>query len=415
MNPQGSAVTAVRGILRSTPLSSVTAYCLNEHTRDVLEYVAADRRLSNVSFDFRPGGVEAAAVRGNQVKSSLLIVEFDYDVDKMLALINDIAANCSQETRAIVIGAANDAQLFRELIGCGVSDYLVAPVDQETLTNAIGNLLKASVAKHGRSVAFVGSKGGVGTSTITQNAAWFIAENLDKPTAILDTHYGYGSASLLFNTGTTVTLADLPTKANQIDELVVRKLMVPQSERLSLICAPTQFEDWRDPDPETIAAVIATAQSQVDCLLIDVPAYWNDTLRKVLRLADDVVIVTCPDLIGLRNTRMLADALRKLRAEMKDPLLIVNSVGDQKGGKISQDEFEKIAGIAPTVTVRFDSINFGHALLAGQPALKVKPQPQFLQSIKHICQKLDLCSEPGMIERLKLPKLWRRKNKEVAI
>ncbi len=51
----------------------------------------------------------------------------------------------------------------------------------------------------GRVIAFVGAKGGVGSSTIAHNVGWSIARDLEIETVIVDMDLAYGTAGLDFN------------------------------------------------------------------------------------------------------------------------------------------------------------------------------------------------------------------------
>lgn len=398
---------------RSAPVSSVTIYYHHQTTMQILETISSDRRLSNVSFDFRSGGAEAAALQGRTVQSNVLLVEFQHDVGQMLSLIRDIAANCGEQTRAIVLGSVNDAVLYRDLISQGVSDYLVKPVSAETLIGAIGNLLMASVEKHGRSIAFIGAKGGVGTSTIVQNVGWFLANNNGSPTAILDANFGYGSIALLFNSNPVVTLADLSEQDGDVDDLVVQKLRVPVTDRLSLLSAPFHFQNWSHIREDYLTSVMAIAQGQNDFVLVDLPAHWDAITCQILRAVDDVVIVGCPNLLGLRNSKALTEAVRDIRNETKSPLLFLNASIEKIRTGIEKREFEKISGLTVAAYATYDPVNFEQSMMNGQAVLAFNSDTAFRKSVIDICEKLGLI-EPKNEKNItkfvkKLPLFLRRK------
>lgn len=400
---QKSSTTGVQAYLfKSTPPATATIYFLDGDGKASITEAVADRRLSNIRFDLHTGGGEAAAARGRPIKSDLLIVEFDQGPDRLLELVRHVAANCSANTKAIVIGPVNDARLFRELISLGVSDYLVAPLCGSTLTEAIGRIASSFSLKTGRSVAFVGAKGGAGTSTLVQNIGCCINDETDKTTAILDTHLGFGACRLLLNANPTATIANMPTKVGQLDDGIVRKLMTPFSDRLSLLAAPEQFDTWPHITDEALANLVAITQTLVDCVLIDLPSYWNNTTRRLLRNADDVVIVASPNLIGLRNTRFLVEAIRTLRGNEQAPHLILNATSDLRGSVISADEFKKLGGVAPASVVQFDPDGCEGALIAGQPLIRFKPKKQFSLSIKQLCRAMDLIPSAGRKMGIKL-------------
>ena len=103
-------------------------------------------------------------------------------------------------TKVMVIGHSNDIELFRGLLARGLSEYLVAPVEPMSLVAAISRLYQtAGAAKLGRSFAFVGARGGAGSSTVAQNVAASLARIYGSNVILADLDLPFGSASLGFN------------------------------------------------------------------------------------------------------------------------------------------------------------------------------------------------------------------------
>ena len=109
----------------------------------------------------------------------------------------------------ILIGYANDVFVYRELLARGVSEYIVAPFDPISIIAAISRLyLDAGANKLGRSFAFIGAKGGVGSSTIAHNVASTIARAYGRDVILADLDLPFGSASLGFNLDPTTTASN---------------------------------------------------------------------------------------------------------------------------------------------------------------------------------------------------------------
>ena len=129
----------------------------------------------------------------------------------VIEIVAAAAASCSASStswpsaatpapRSIVIGHANDVLLYRELLKRGVSEYLVAPVTPLQLMESISNLYNDPDADPvGHVFAFIGAKGGVGSSTICHNVAWTLSEMLQASVVIADLDLAFGTAGLDFN------------------------------------------------------------------------------------------------------------------------------------------------------------------------------------------------------------------------
>ncbi len=99
--------------------------------------------------------------------------------EHILAELDRLAESCDPGTKVVVIGHVNDVVLYRELLKRGVSEYLVAPIAPLQLMESISNLYNnPDTEPVGHVYAFIGAKGGVGSSTVCHNAAWALSEIL---------------------------------------------------------------------------------------------------------------------------------------------------------------------------------------------------------------------------------------------
>src|SRR5690606_23129711 len=103
----------------------------------------------------------------------------------------------------------NDVNLYRKLIGMGVSDYLVKPVQQEELSNDIAaSLIERIGASGSRLIVMMGAKGGVGTTVLSEGLAWGLSEDLGQKTFFLDAAGGWSTLPVGMDFEPATTLAD---------------------------------------------------------------------------------------------------------------------------------------------------------------------------------------------------------------
>ena len=126
------------------------------------------------------GGIAAAI--SHYVDSptpNLIIVDSALRAAQIIAELDQLAESCDPGTKVIVIGRHNDVLLYRELLKRGVAEYLVTPVEPIGLMESISNLYNnPDTDPVGHVFAFIGAKGGVGSSTICHNVAWTMSEVL---------------------------------------------------------------------------------------------------------------------------------------------------------------------------------------------------------------------------------------------
>ncbi|MDP3370310.1 MAG: pilus assembly protein CpaE, partial [Brevundimonas sp.] len=152
----------------SVPRIAIHVFAERQDTLAAAERAGQDRRLSRATTQIRVGGV-AAAVEAYQHEPTppLIVVECMKDPQTLLWEVDQLAEVCDSGTKVVVVGATNDILLFRELMRRGVSEYLVAPLQPLQLIAAIGGLFADPAQPFvGRSIAFVGARGGTGSSSV---------------------------------------------------------------------------------------------------------------------------------------------------------------------------------------------------------------------------------------------------------
>ncbi|PZX13118.1 pilus assembly protein CpaE [Palleronia aestuarii] len=353
---------------RPVPKIRIEAFCETNDVLDVVATLSHDRHLMRASIDAGLQGVQSAIARYRTHPSpDLVILERQAPGDLLIEELEKLAEVCDACTRVIVIGALNDIDLYRNLLGRGISDYLVAPIEAPALIASVVRLYQQEDArKLGRTYAFVGAKGGVGSSTIAHNVAATMADDLALDVILADLDLPFGTAGLDFNLDSPQGVADALDSGAKLDELLFERLLSKCSERLSMLAAPASLDRPYDQNEEDFDNLIDIARVSTSHLVLDMPHQWSSWSRRMLLAADEIVVTAAPDLANLRNTKALLEALRKSRPNDAPPKVILNQVGMAKRPEIKPAEFAKAIGFDPVATISFDPKLYGTAANNGQ-------------------------------------------------
>ena len=355
------------------PYITVHAFCDNPDIADVITSAAADRLMSRAHVTVQQGGIAAAAAF-YQEKSTpqLIVIESRSTPEAFLSELDRLASVCDAGTKVMAIGHANDVHFYRELTRRGISDYLLAPIDPISLIVAISGIYsEPATAKLGQAFAFVGAKGGVGSSTIAHNVGWTIARQVASDVVLADMDLAFGTASLDFKLDAGQGVAEAIEDAGRLDEVLLDRLLAKCGDHFSLLRAPGTLDRCYDLEENAIDPLIEIAQSSVPYLILDMPHVWNAWARNVLVGADEIIITAIPDLPNLRNAKSLITFLRQARPHDPPPKLILNQVGMPKRPEIKAAEFAKAVQLELLACIPFDPQLFGKASNAGQMAAEV--------------------------------------------
>src|SRR3954471_2752345 len=354
------------------PRVSVQAYCETLETAAAVRSAGEDRRLGKAHLTVQMGGMAAAVEAYSTVPPPNVIILETEGRSDILAGLDQLATVCDPGTRVVVIGNANDAAPYRELVRRGVNDYVIGPVETLDVVRSICSLFSASeTIITGRVIAVVGAKGGVGASTVAHNVAWTIARDLALDSVVIDLDLAFGTAGLDYNQDPVQGIANAVLSQDRPDTALMERLLSKCTERLSLLAAPATLDRVYDFGAEAFDAIFDTLRMTTPCIVLDVPHQWSGWTRRALVNADDIVIVAEPDLANLRNTRNMLSVLKAARPNDRPPLYCINQVGMHKRAEIDVKAFAKTMESQPIAAIPFDSKLFSAAANNGQMIAEV--------------------------------------------
>ena len=354
--------------LRPVPRISIQAFCETEGVAQPIERAGEDRRMAKAHLKVHMGGAATAIELYQSAPTpNLIILESRKEPRDMLQSLNELAEYCDPTTKVVVIGHYNDVGLYRELIRSGISEYVVAPISMADVVSVISTIFVDPESEPiGRSIAFIGAKGGVGSSTIAHNIAWSMSSLFKSEVVVADLDLAFGTANINFDQDPAQGIAEAVFSPERIDEVYLDRLLAQCSEHLSLLAAPSTLERVYDFDQDAFTQIIDTAQRSAPLLVLDMPHVWTGWSRATLTKADEVVVTATPELANLRNTKNLIDMLKRLRPNDPPPKLIINQAGVPKRPEIKPNDFSEPLGITPIAVIPFEPLLFGNAANNGR-------------------------------------------------
>lgn len=380
---------------RPIPRVNIQAFCEDQETASVIQKAFEDRRLSKAHVTLQMGGVEAAvAFYPDASTPNLIIIESLLDRVEMISDLERLAEVCDPGTKVIAIGHFNDVLLYRELLQQGISEYVVAPLKVAQVIESISSVYTDPEAVPvGQVIAFIGAKGGAGSSTVCHNTAFAIAGTLENDVVIADLDLPFGTAGLDFNQDPLQGIADALKSPERLDEVLLDRLLSRCSDHLSLFAAPAMLEQHCDVDASACETVLDVVRENVPWVAVDVPHLWAAWAKEVVLKSDHVVITATPDLASLRNTKNLVKHLKVARPNDRPPLLVLNQVSLPKRPEISVKDFTHAVELESKVVIDFDAQLFGTAANNGQMIEEVSDKSKPADAFRSLADLLTDRSE----------------------
>lgn len=385
---RGAAESAHARDARPVPRISVQAFCESPDVARTIEQCATDRRMMKAHVKVHMGGIVSAAEFYQSAPTpNLIVIESTHDRGTLFAELDRLAEVCDAGTKVVVIGHVNDVVLYRDLIRTGISEYVIAPFSVVDIISVIGDIYTGAEAEPvGRSIAFVGAKGGCGSSTIAHNVAWSIARAYEVDVVLADLDLPFGTAGLDFNQDPIQGIAEAVSSPERVDDVFIDRLLSKCTDHLSLLAAPATLDRTYDFEEKTFDDIVDVLLAGVPTVVLDVPHIWTGWAQRVLSVADEVVITALPDLANLRNVKNMVDYLKAQRPNDGPPHLILNQVGLPKRPEIRGEEFVRALSLEPLAEVPFDAQLFGTAANNGQMIGETDPKNATKDSFDLIAQ-----------------------------
>lgn len=374
---------------RPVPRISIHAFCETPATTELLEKAAVDRRLAKTHLTIHMGGVSKAIDQFQTAATpNLIILETLASGAEIFSQLAELAEVCDPSSKVVIIGQVNDIILYRELIRQGISEYIVRPQSPLQIIKTIADLYVDPAAPPiGKTIAFVGARGGVGSSTIAHNVGWCSAEEYKSSTVVLDLDLPFGTASLDFDQEASAGLFEALSSPERLDDVLLDRLLQKHTDYLSLFTAPSMLDRDFDLDEQAFETVVDVVRSSAPTVVVDVPHIWTNWSKRILMGADEIVITATPDLASFRNTKNLIDILNGSRPNDSSPTLVINQF-DPKISAVQPDQFAEHVGIEPSQVFTWEPQLFGAAATNAAPIMEVGPKTKTAHGLQELAADL---------------------------
>ena len=326
----------------------------------------------------------------------LVIVDFDGQGDPA-DLCMRLADLCGNNTKLIAVGSLNDIGLYRAIVATGVVDYLVKPLNNDLLDQALRLVhektkSKAAAAEEGephrsKLIFIIGARGGLGVTSFAVNLSWLLANEAKVNTALVDLDLQYGNAALALDLEPSRGLRDIVSSPTRVDSLMIASAMVNSGARLSVLSAEESVEEPVLMDAGALQAVMQEMRANFDYVIGEMPRHALSSQRRLIAEASAVLLITEQSLLGIRDTLRIKMALKSIDPTL--PLLTVAArLAKDRAAHIDAATFEKNSQGKIDFTIPEDWKAALEAANAGNPLAAMTPNSAVVKAYRAIMDNL---------------------------
>lgn len=255
-------------------------------------------------------------------------------------------------TSVIMMSVQGEQDYLRRSMLAGARQFLVKPFSTDELVESIRQVFRldankrrnfqitqagaaASKAEEGQDLGQVftvfSPKGGVGRTTIATNLAIALKQMTNKKVALVDGSLFFGDVGVLLNLSNPKTILELVTRINEMDDTLMRDVLVPHSSGIRVLLAPAQPQDGELVQAAHITRILQELRRAFDYIVIDTWPSFSEAVLAMTDMADRILLVMTLELPTIKNTRAFLDICEKLGYQPDKVLLVINRADSKLG------------------------------------------------------------------------------------
>ncbi|MFM8272267.1 MAG: CpaE family protein [Gemmata sp.] len=334
----------------------------------------------------------------------LVIVTLDADKNKALQMIGQLSV---EHPKLPILTISHDHQALLQSLQRGAKYFLTHPVGLEDMLNALRRSLgesggsdapsmggSSSARNAGASsmIAVLGSRGGVGTTTLAVNLAATLAADPSNSAALVDLDLALGDADIALevNGFENISIADLARNIERLDMNYLKRAMAKhEGTGLAILRHPLEIAEVGGIHEQHVERILNLLKITYTHLVLDLSKCLLPTDLMALRMADVIMLVAQLELSSLRNVVRLIHCLTGEENLAEKVRVVINRQGaDSIEEGISLKKAEEVIGKPIFWQVPNDTKSVIGARVAGHPLVRHAPKSRVQQSVHGLAQAL---------------------------
>ncbi len=269
---------------------SIRIQAKNERIKEALEEVI----LSQEGFHLENSG--------NAFSYDLLILEIGDDLKKEFQNIHSLQT--SGAVREIYLTSSRtESDVLIQALRAGAKEFFPQPINKEEVRDA---LLKFKARREndvvvrpkGKIIDVIGSKGGVGTTTIAVNLAASLKElNGGQSVALIDMNLLFGEIPIFLNIESTFNWGEVAKNIHRVDSTYLMSIFSKHPSGLYVLASPSKLDEVKVTTSKVIEKFLHLMQETFDFIVIDGGQSLGDISLKILEMSDRVLMVSILSLL----------------------------------------------------------------------------------------------------------------------
>ena len=303
---------------------------LREQIGAILTQYAGEHRL------FWIAQPEMAARRAEDLLPHLVLIDDELTLAPAPTIVRQFSISVPNAVTMVMVDEHGMA-VARQAVLSGARGFITKPILAEDFWTSVHQLLTQnqvpeyelgrSATQIGKVVAFVGPKGGTGRTMMATNTAIAIMEQTGQSVAMVDADYVAPALDVVLNLEGNRDINMLLARASRLDKDLVTSVLANHTSGLRVLLAPPPIYGTLEISLPQVEQIVSQLRMLFGWVVIDLGALVDESGYAFLDSADHIVMTVLPELVCLRNTRLLLDQLHARGYPEERVWLVLNRAG----------------------------------------------------------------------------------------
>lgn len=312
------------------------------------------------------------------------------DPDADLELVSRMLTD-NPDLEVFLFAAKADAGLVMRAMRTGVREFFQMPFEDQEVVEALKRFkarrqracqdtAQAVPGPRGSIVGIMGSKGGVGTTTIAVNMA-VTSARAGKSTVLVDLNVPYGEVSLFLDLRPKYTWGDAVRDISRLDAAFLESILVEHESGLKVLAAPPSMEDIAPLAGEGMERILSFLLASFEVVVVDMGIYLDDVALRVIEREGPILVACVQNLACMANMRRLIEAIERLGKVPENKLrIVVNRF--LKESDLPPEDIKEGLGLGPSYRIANDYLSTMSAMNQGKPLHDAAPKSAATKQIE---------------------------------
>ena len=344
-------------------------------------------------------------------EASVCVIDFDKDHERAVQAANNLHQMTHGKTTLIALSEKNDPALIVEAMRAGCGEYLTKPLSIEMLCESLTRLrdrVKSSDLANksvGKTLAFLGCRGGAGTTTLAVHLATFLSRPFGKKVLIVDQHRQLGHVGLyLGQEGASYDFYELVRNIGRLDQTLLGSFVTHHSSSgVDILPSPSVLNGVPNISLDAVERAVHFLAEVYEYVIIDSPRGIGDLNLVTIDCCDELYLIATPDVPALRDLSRYIDRLLQCSMSPTKLRVVINRFSSQ--GAVSLQQIENAIRQPISITMPNYSAALIRAMNTGTPVAHDQ-KSEFALQMKKWAGSLVPSGEPVQEQPKRKFSLW---------